>query len=130
VPAVRFRYLSDPLFLIGCSLYALNRWLLKPHLSSTFLRFWFNDLLLIPCALPVALWLFRMLGLRDGDEPPSFLDLTWILVVWSLLFEWIGPKFIPRTTADWRDVIMYWMGGICAWLFWQFYRRPVFADEL
>jgi hypothetical protein len=116
--------------LIGCSLYALNRWVLKPHLNSSFLRFWFNDLLLIPCALPVALLLFRTLGVREADDPPSLVELTWILVVWSLLFEWIGPKFISWTTADWRDVIMYWTGGICAWCFWQRYAPPALCDEL
>jgi len=119
VPAVRFRYLIDPLFLICCGCYALNRWLLKPHVHSEFLQFWFNDFLLMPCALPVVLWLFRWLRLRENDEPPTLPELAWILVVWSLLFEWIGPKFVARATGDWRDVVMYWSGGLLAWIFWR-----------
>ncbi len=114
----------------SCGCYACNRWVLKPHLRSPFLHFWFNDLLLIPCALPLALWLFRLLRLRTDDNAPGFLELTSILIVWSLLFEWIGPKFIPHTTADWRDVVMYWIGGLLAWAFWTTKLPRSSIDEL
>jgi hypothetical protein len=125
-----FRYLADPLFLLCCGLYVLNRWLLKPHLHSVFLRSWFDDLLLVPCAIPVLLWIFRRLHLRQMDDPPKLLELAWILLVWSLLFEWIGPRFVSRATADWRDVLMYWAGGMIAWIVWHAQLRPNFVDEL
>jgi hypothetical protein len=115
----RFLYLRDPLFLAASSLYTLNRAFLKPHFASPFLRNWFNDLLLIPCALPVLLWFYRKLNLRQQDDFPGFWETTSILVFWSLLFEWIGPKFIQHAVGDWRDVAMYWLGGLIAWLFWK-----------
>jgi hypothetical protein len=87
--------------------------------DSSFLRFWFNDLLLVPCAVPVVFWLFRLLHLRENDDPPALFDLAWILIVWSILFEWLGPKITTRATGDWRDVLMYWSGGMFAWLFWR-----------
>ena len=111
--------MGDPLFLVCCACYGVNRWLLKPQFESEFLRYWFNDLLLVPCAIPVVLWMFRALRLRNEDGAPSTLELAWILVVWSLLFEWIGPRFISHATADWRDVVMYWIGGLGAWIFWH-----------
>ena len=89
----RFRYLRDPLFLAGCAAYALNRWLLKPHLPSGFLHSHFNDLLLIP-ALPPILWLHRQLGLRSRDHTPTSSEIALHLIFWSALFEWIGPKFV------------------------------------
>ena len=125
-----FRYLADPLFLASCGLYAFNRWVLKPHLHSVFLRNWFNDLLLVPCAMPVLFWLFRRLDLRQLDQPPSLVELTWILVVWSVFFELIGPMFVARATADWRDILMYWAGGLFAWCFWKVRVRTRFVDEL
>lgn len=125
-----FRYLADPLFLVGSGFYLLNRCLLRPHLHSVFLRSWFNDLLLAPCALPVLFWLFRRLDLRQVDDPPSLTELSWILLVWSFLFEWLGPKFVPRATADWRDVLMYWIGGLCAWFFWNRPVVPNYRNEL
>jgi hypothetical protein len=48
----RFGYVFDPLFLVCCALYAVNRWLIKPHCHIVFFHSWFNDILLIPCALP------------------------------------------------------------------------------
>ena len=125
-----FGYLTDPLFLVCCGLYGLNRWVLKPHLHLVFLRSWFNDLLLVPCAVPIVFWLFRRMDLRRVDDPPRLSELCWILVVWSLLFEWIGPSLVARATSDWRDVIMYWMGGLFAWGFWRLRLRTRLQNEL
>jgi hypothetical protein len=116
----RFVYWRDPLFLACTCFYALNRWWLKPHFAWPFLHNWFNDLLLIPCALPILLWLYRKLHLRRGDAYPTLIETTSVLVVWSVLFEWLGPHLIRYTVGDWRDVAMYWCGGVVAWLVWQF----------
>ena len=62
----RFRYLGDPLFLTGCAAYAGNRWLIKPVIAWPFLQGHFNDLWLIPCALPPVLWLAPA-----PEAPPS-----------------------------------------------------------
>lgn len=115
----RFRYLRDPLFLFGCAAYTLNRWLLKPHLPSGFLHSHFNDLWLIPCALPPILWLHRQSGLRSHDQPPTLSEITLHLVFWSALFEWIGPKFVSHTTADLLDVVAYLAGAVLAGVWWQ-----------
>ena len=111
--------MRDPLFLVCCACYGVNRWLLKPSVDSLFLHSWFNDLLLAPCAMPVVLWLFRKLGVRASDEPPSILELGWIVAVWSVLFEWMGPRIIGHATGDWRDVLMYISGAVVAWIYWR-----------
>ena len=99
----RFRYATDPLCIACCGLYATNRWLVKPHVHSHFLRGQFNDLLLIPCALPVILWAQRRLGLRRHDAPPGGGEILFHLVIWSVLFEVIGPH-VMRVTGDYRDI--------------------------
>ena len=116
---MKFRYLGDRLFLLCGGSYCLNRWLLKPRVDSPFLRNWFNDLLLVPCAVPVTFWLFRILGLRAQDDPPSASDIGWILVFWSILFEWVGPKLLAHAVGDWRDVLMYFSGAVLAWAYWH-----------
>src|SRR3954469_2013908 len=103
----RFRYLADPLFLLCCVAYALNRWLVKPHVDSAFLHGYFNDLLLIPCALPPVLWLQRQLGLRQHDQRPQFVETLFHLGVWSVLFELIGPHLIKYATGDPMDAVAY-----------------------
>jgi hypothetical protein len=108
----RFRYLRDPLFLLGCAAYASNRWLIKAHVHTGFLHSHFNDLWLIPCALPPILWLHRRLGLRAHDNAPAISEIALHLVFWSALFGWIGPLFVPHTTGDPLDVIAYAVGAI------------------
>ncbi len=117
----RFAYLADPLFLASCAMYAANRWLIKPHVHSGFFHNWFNDLLLIPCALPVLLFAHRRFGLRDHDRPPTALEITGHVIGWSVLFEVIGPH-IMRTTGDPLDAVAYAVGGLAAFCWWH---RPV-----
>jgi hypothetical protein len=121
----KFRYLGDGLFVISCSLYALNRWCIKPHVHSAFLRFHFNDLLLIPCALPPLLLMQRRLRLRTMDDPPTWGEIALYTVFWSVLFEGIGPHLLRRATGDPWDVVVYVLGGIGAGLWWN--RRQIFS---
>ena len=114
----RFGYWRDPLFLTTCVFYVLNRWLLKSHIHSAFLHGQFNDCLLIPCALPLVLWLQRRLGLRLHDNFPSSGEIVFHLVVWSVLCEMIGPHLM-RVTGDVRDVVAYAIGGFLAWCWWR-----------
>jgi len=115
----RFGYLADPLFLFASSLYALNRWILKPHLHSAFLHNHFNDLLLIPCALPPLLLMQRRLKLRTHDRFPELAEIALYLAVWSILFEVLGPRIIPWTVADPWDVVAYAVGGLLAAIWWH-----------
>lgn len=115
----RFRYLGDPLFLGACALYVLNRWGLKPRVHSAFLHGQFNDLLLIPAALPPLLWLQRRLALRGHDAPPTSGEIIFHLAVWTLLFELMGPRFIAHATGDWRDILAYAAGALLAGIWWR-----------
>lgn len=126
-----FRYLRDPLFIVGCFAYAINRWLVKPHVHTGFFHSHFNDCWLIPCALPPILWLHRKLGLRPHDAPPQVSEILFHLVFWSLLFEWIGPKFVPHTTGDPLDALAYAAGALVAGLWWHHERwlpRPAYNE--
>jgi hypothetical protein len=115
----RFGYLRDPAFLVGCVAYVLNRWCLKPHFHTGFFHSYFNDLWLIPCALPPILWLHRRLGLRTRDDAPQFSEIVLHVAFWSLLFEWIGPRFVLHTTGDPFDVLAYAAGAMLAGLWWH-----------
>jgi hypothetical protein len=114
-----FGYWRDPLFLICCALYAANRWLIKPHVHSPFFHGQFNDCLLIPCALPLVLWLQRRLNLRKHDAPPTFSEITLHLFVWSVMCEGLGPRFM-HVTGDPLDVVAYVIGGVLAGFWWRF----------
>ncbi|HHY86271.1 MAG TPA: hypothetical protein GYA07_12190 [Verrucomicrobia bacterium] len=114
----RFGYCRDPLFIAGCILYAVNRWLVKPLVHGGLFDSYFNDFWLIPCALPPLLWLHRFLGLRTHDAMPGFSEVAAHLAFWSILFEWVGPRIMPRATGDPGDVIAYCAGAVVACLWW------------
>ncbi len=118
-PLRTFRYLRDPLFLSSCLLYAINRWALKPHVPHGFLAWWFNDLFLIPCAVPICLWIEKKLGARKHDNPPTLGEVTFYLIFWSVFFEVLTPHFIARDTGDWRDAVAYTLGALVAWFWWN-----------
>jgi len=118
-----FRYFADPLWISGCLAYAANRFWLKAHVHSAFLHGQFNDSLLIPCALPPLLWLHRRLGLRNHDRPPTAAEIGFHLVIWSILFEALGPFLFRHATGDFRDVIAYFGGGLVAWCYWNWSRQ-------
>ena len=121
-----FGYWRDGLFLIGCALYALNRWAIKPWTTSPFLHGYFNDVLLIPCALPLVLWMQRKLGARTHDRPPTMGEVAAHLAVWSVLFEVAGPHLM-HVTGDPRDVLAYAAGGALSSWWWNT-RRPTAGE--
>lgn len=120
----RFRYARDPLCGIACALYVANRWLLPLAWRGPFLRHHFNDLLFIPAALPLMLWLQRRLGLRATDAMPGAGEVLWHVVLWSLAAEVVGPHVFARATGDIWDVAAYAAGAAVALLFWQAPWRP------
>lgn len=114
-----FRYLGDRLFLVSCLLYGVNRWMIKPQVSPGFFHSYFNDLLLVPCALPLMLLLHRKLDLRAHDGPPTAGEIALHLAIWSVLFELAGPRWMAHTTADPRDIAAYAAGALLAGLWWN-----------
>lgn len=114
-----FRYFADPLCVLSGGLYLLNRVLLRPHLGGPFLRGHFNDLLVIPAAVPLVLWLHARLGWRDSDTAPTAGEIFVHVAVWSFVCEVIGPHLNHRAVGDPVDVVCYAGGGALAWLWWH-----------
>ncbi len=115
----RFAYARDPLCLLACAAYALNRWLVPAAWKGVFLRGYLDDTLLIPAALPLVLWLQRRLGLRTSDAPPQWREVMLHLVVWSIAAEVVAPHLFSRATGDPWDAVAYAGGALVAGLLWQ-----------
>lgn len=115
----RFGYLRDPLCLLACAGYAVNRWLVPLALKGIFLRGYFADCLLIPAALPPMLWAQRQLKLRHDDQPPQWREIALHVVVWSIAAEAIAPHFFARAHGDPWDVAAYAGGALLSGLVWQ-----------
>jgi hypothetical protein len=120
---MRFCYLRDPLFLFCAALYFLNRWVLKPHLSSVFLHSYLNDLICIPFWVPIMLFVMKGLRLRKSDELPTAFEILIPLILWSWVFEAylpFTPLFKHLATSDCRDVLAYAIGACMSALIWRF----------
>lgn len=122
----KFGYVCDPLCTIACAGYVLNRWMLRPlgWAGGPFMRGHFDDLLLIPAALPLLLWLQRRLGLRASDQPPSWREIGLHFAAWSIAAELLAPHFLPRATGDWIDVAAYAAGAVVSGCVWQLNASP------
>ncbi len=99
--------------------YFLNRCFLKTALGSEFLQGRFNDLLLIPAALPWVLWIQYLLGWRVSKAYPSPDEIAGHLFVWSVIAEGIIPMMSHRFTADPMDVMAYCLGAMFASGLWS-----------
>ena len=115
----RFAYAADPLCLIACILYAVNRWWFAEKIGGSFFNGYFTDILLIPAALPVALWLQRRLGCRTHDRFPKWNEIALHLVVWSVTAEALIPRLLSHATGDWWDIAAYAGGALVAGICWR-----------
>ena len=116
----RFRYAADPLCVLACVAYVVGRWWLRQYIHAGFWHDQFTDLLLIPAALPVMLWLQRRLGLRTNDARPTWSEIGFHLAVWSIAAEVAAPLLFKSATADWRDALAYGCGAVLAGGWWTF----------
>lgn len=115
----RFGYARDRLCWLACTFYAANRWVLPGAWKNAFLRNYFDDILFIPAALPLMLWLQRFLGLRPTDAFPDWKEVLFHLVIWSFAAEVVGPHLFRTATGDVWDVAAYTVGAIVAALAWR-----------
>lgn len=119
----RFGYARDPICLLACGLYAINRWFVAPRVAMPFLHQQFDDIMLIPAALPPVLWVQRRLGLRGHDAFPDWTEITWHTAAWSIAAEVLAPLLFPRAVGDVRDVAAYAAGAIAAGAWWRSHSR-------
>ena len=131
---MRFRYLTDPLFVACLALYAGNRWLLEPSPWGAPFRSYLNDLICIPFCVPPMLFILRRLRLRDHDGPPCAHEIIVPLLLWSVVFElWLPgvPFFRGLATSDHVDVLCYAAGALVAGLLWnRIYGRRAGAPSI
>ena len=120
-----FRYALDPVFLASTLLYVLNRtWLAsRSGGAAPFLTDHFDDVLLIPCALPLLLWLQRWARLRTHDLPPTVGEIAGALALWAVLFEFVFPRLLGRGVGDPLDVVAYAGGALLAGSVWALSHR-------
>ncbi|MGM0857798.1 MAG: hypothetical protein ACQEW0_12045 [Pseudomonadota bacterium] len=116
-----FKYIFDRLFLFSLAIYILNNWLIPGHFKKDiqFFDSYLNDILFPAVAIPIVLFITKICGARKIDIPPQLTEMILPLIIWSIGFEFVGPYYFDRGTADIIDVFAYFTGGIGSWIFWN-----------
>lgn len=119
----RFRGLGDPLCLLACALYLMNRLWMRSHLGGAFLQGHFDDMLMVPAALPMVLWIHERVHWRPVGALPTFSEVVAHVGIWSFVCEVLGPHLNSRAVGDPLDVLCYVVGGVGSWLWWHLPKR-------
>jgi len=92
---------------IGATIYCLQKagWLL-PFIIHNYV----NDFLILPIVLTLCLYVLRKTRRQHFFTINVFI-IAYLVVLYSLFFEWYLPKVNVRYTADVLDVCMYVFGG-------------------
>lgn len=114
-----FRGITDPLCLLACGLYLANRFWFRSHVGGAFLQGYFDDILLVPAALPLVLSIHAMLRWRNPADAPDAREILLHVAIWSGVCEWLGPHLSPGAVGDPLDVLCYAAGGLAAWAWWN-----------
>ena len=125
---MKFKYLSDPLFLCCVALYLLNRMVLKVVFRVEFFHCYLNDVICVPFLVPPMLFAARILRMRSHDQRPLTHEIFVPMIVWALMYEIVLPE-----SANWRehvvsdpyDVLSYATGACIASYVWD----TVYPDE-
>lgn len=105
---------------IGSTVYCLNY---IDYPLPRFIRFYVNDLLIVPIAASTSLYLMRWI-FKVKNLVLSVAEIVFVVVFFSGLFELVLPYFHTRYTGDWYDVMMYVLGGLFYWKYMNVPARP------
>lgn len=88
-----------------------------------------NDLLCLPLLLGAMEFIIKRLKKDKFFKFP----ISFVMVLasyYSIYFEYYLPKVNPRYTADWIDVILYFLGGLTFYFVVKESNNRVFKDDL
>lgn len=115
----KYKFIRDYFFLISLIIYGLNYVSIKFGIyTNYFMQCYFNDIFLVPVALPVVLYIVKLLKYR-GSYYPTLSEILTCLIIWSVFFEYIGPKYLNKGIADVYDVIAYFIGAVVSFIVWR-----------
>ena len=114
------------MFFIALTIYIMQR--LKftlPVIINNFL----NDLLYIPLILGTIEFVIRRLK-KDSSFKLPLGFVIFLACSYSFYFEYYLPQVNSRYTADWIDVILYFVGGIAYFFIGNIKKNSVLEEVL
>lgn len=114
------------IFITAVSIYTMQQF----HLSlPTLVNNYANDLLYLPLVLGVIEFIIRRLKKdRSFKLPLGF--VIFLASFYSFYFEYYLPKVNLRYTADWIDVMLYFVGGFAFFFIGNEKKHTVLEEAL
>lgn len=101
-------------FILFILIYLINQLLDKTY-KSDFLNYYLNDCLAVPIVLQLVLISFQLIynnvNIYLGKD-----KILYTVIYISIFFELFLPYFSEKFAGDWRDVMMYCLGGFTFYL--------------
>ena len=72
---------------------------------------YFNDFFIIPIVLFFCLTVLKIIH-QKKNYSLHLLVILYLCALYSVLFEYVFPKFLNRYTADFIDILLYFSSGI------------------
>ena len=111
--------LKDPFWGISIACYIIHRfWQVLSPDSGWMDRHW-NDLWMLPCALPLILSLYGALGMRAHALRVTGGEILWHGLLWGFMAEFIGPLLFDHAVSDLWDLLAYALGGFLMFFRWH-----------
>lgn len=109
--------LFDRYFVVYCLCWLMiriTRWLSCP---LPWLNSYLTDFLFVPATAHLTQWLMRKFILRDNTYTLPLSYILFIALYGAVVLEWIAPMISTRHTADWGDVVAYFLGALFYYFF-------------
>ncbi|MBT5927893.1 MAG: hypothetical protein HOH33_14870 [Verrucomicrobia bacterium] len=87
--------------------------------ESGWMDYYWNDVWMLPCAIPLVLSVYNALGLRQSMEIPSGFEILWHGILWGLIAEFVGPLLFVHAVGDPWDLAAYAVGGFLLYFRWH-----------
>jgi len=114
--------LLNPWFILGCLIWLLVFAARIFRHPLPYVNGYITDAFAVPVIANIALWLQRMFIIKSNYYVLSPMQVAFLVLYISLLFEGLLPMISKIYTADWIDVLLYVFGGI---FFYVLMNKPV-----
>jgi hypothetical protein len=120
------RTLLNPWFVAGCTIWLVIFLCRKLAHPVPWVNGYIDDFFAVPVISNLTLWFMRRAVIRSSYYILSAWKVTFIVLYLSLVFEVLLPLLSKTYTSDWKDAVLYAIGGV---FFYYVMNRPVLSRK-
>lgn len=118
--------LLNPWFILGCITWVIIYSSRKLGHPVPWLNDYVDDFFAIPVIASIALCYMRVIVIRSNYYVLSAWKVVFVVLYVSIVFEVFLPLISKRYTGDWRDAMLYAIGGL---FFYFVMNKPILSRK-